>query len=401
MKKHEWKGPLVFWYAISNKAALFSKTICPLSRMKISRQIVLISSILFLFLASGCSRNLFQPDSPGADSRFLGTADDLHGVEEGFDAEVNSSSGSEAESVPNQSFSAVDEGQPGAGATESFTEENVGEEVDPSLSLSEKPDSARDFGSAEQGMPGDGSTGSFSADALDGDRGAGSGPSERFAGNDSGTGSEADSGFFKEENVGEVDPSLSLSEKPDSARDFGSAEQGMPGDGSTGSFSADALDGDRSGQGNGFAGDDSGASPEPFMVQPGEDQVASLPEEEDALRLMPFRASNLLEDIHFAFDKHDLDNHSRSILNKNVAYLKSYPQLKIEIQGHCDERGSNSYNISLGERRVQSTRSYLVSLGVDEKRIHTISYGEEKPFCTESNEECWYQNRRAHFLIAE
>ena len=107
------------------------------------------------------------------------------------------------------------------------------------------------------------------------------------------------------------------------------------------------------------------------------------------------------EDINFAFDRYDLDDRSRAILKNNMAYLKSHPELKIEIQGHCDERGTNRYNISLGERRVQSTKSYLISLGVDESQIRTISYGEERPFCFESNEKCWHQNRRGHFLVAE
>ena len=73
-----------------------------------------------------------------------------------------------------------------------------------------------------------------------------------------------------------------------------------------------------------------------------------------------------------------------------MAYLKSHPDIKIEIQGHCDERGTNRYNISLGERRAQSTRSYLISLGIDESQIRTISYGEERPFCFESNEDTFY-----------
>ncbi len=116
--------------------------------------------------------------------------------------------------------------------------------------------------------------------------------------------------------------------------------------------------------------------------------------------MLPYRFLDHLKEINFAFDRYDLDSKSRAILESNVAYLKTHPILKIEIQGHCDERGTNSYNISLGERRAQSTKSYLVSLGIDESRIRTISYGEEKPFCFESNEICWYQNRRAHFLIS-
>ncbi len=367
----------------------------PAAIMKTTKQILLAVLILFLFLASGCSKNLFQHGDPESDPRFLGTVNDLDGIEEGFDT-ADSSSGSGGKPESGQSLDATDEGIPGGGSG-SFKEEKVSE-VDPSLSLHEQPASPRDFGSAEQGMPGDGSTGSFSADAFDGDRG---GQGDGFAADDSGASPEPGSGFIREESVGEEDIFSGLPEQSASPRDFGSAEQGMPGDGSTGSFSADAFDGDRGGQGNGFAADDSGASPEPFLTQPGEDQVASLPQEEDALRLMPFRSSNGLQNIHFAFDKYDLDDNSRAILQKNVAYLKSYSKIKIEIQGHCDERGSNSYNLSLGERRAQSTKAYLVSLGIDENRIRTISYGEERPACILSNELCWYQNRRAHFLVAE
>ena len=108
-----------------------------------------------------------------------------------------------------------------------------------------------------------------------------------------------------------------------------------------------------------------------------------------------------LKDIFFEFDNYDLSDKAKSILNKNVVYLKSNPSLKIEIQGHCDERGSNTYNIALGERRVQSTKQYLVTQGVDSSNVQTIGYGEEKPFCFDSNETCWFQNRRAHFMLAK
>ena len=73
--------------------------------------------------------------------------------------------------------------------------------------------------------------------------------------------------------------------------------------------------------------------------------------------------------------------------------------MKIKIQGHCNERGTNNYNIALGERRAQSTKMYMVSQGVNSEQIHTISYGEEKSFCPENNYKCWIENRRAHFRI--
>jgi peptidoglycan-associated lipoprotein len=118
-------------------------------------------------------------------------------------------------------------------------------------------------------------------------------------------------------------------------------------------------------------------------------------------RLQDFQVSESLKDIHFKFDKYDLDGNSRTILKENAKYLKSKPGLHVEIQGHCDERGTNNYNIALGERRAQSTKQYLVSQGVDSSNVHVISFGEEKPFCFESGESCWYQNRRAHFMVSK
>jgi peptidoglycan-associated lipoprotein len=116
---------------------------------------------------------------------------------------------------------------------------------------------------------------------------------------------------------------------------------------------------------------------------------------------LEFKTSSDLKDIYFKFDQYDLDDASRDILYKNATFLKvKSPIAKIEIQGHCDERGTNNYNISLAERRAKSTKIYLVSLGVDPKRIHTISFGEEKPLCMENKEVCWSKNRRSHFRIS-
>jgi len=118
-------------------------------------------------------------------------------------------------------------------------------------------------------------------------------------------------------------------------------------------------------------------------------------------RLYSFRPTSELKDIHFQFDKYDLDERSMSILKQNADFLKQHPSVKVEIQGHCDERGTNNYNLALGQRRADSTRKFLASLGVSENRLHVISYGEEKPFCSESGENCWWRNRRAHFMVAE
>ena len=133
----------------------------------------------------------------------------------------------------------------------------------------------------------------------------------------------------------------------------------------------------------------------------GSDEEASAFGKDARLSDLEFKTTTDLKDIHFKFDQYDLDDSSRDILNKNATFLKiKSPMAKIEIQGHCDERGTNNYNISLAERRAKSTKIYLVSLGVDPKRIHTISFGEESPLCTDNTEVCWSKNRRAHFRVS-
>ena len=89
--------------------------------------------------------------------------------------------------------------------------------------------------------------------------------------------------------------------------------------------------------------------------------------------------SSLLKDIYFDYDKYDIRPGDAAILKENAALLKKYPTVKIQVEGHCDERGTNEYNLALGERRANSTKNYLVSLGIPSDRISTISYGEEKP----------------------
>jgi peptidoglycan-associated lipoprotein len=107
----------------------------------------------------------------------------------------------------------------------------------------------------------------------------------------------------------------------------------------------------------------------------------------------------LLADIHFDLDRADLRDADRSILSQNADTLKKFDFLRITVEGHCDERGSVEYNLSLGERRAKAAYDYLVSLGVDASRLKTVSYGKEVPLCQESNEGCWARNRRAHFAI--
>ncbi len=109
--------------------------------------------------------------------------------------------------------------------------------------------------------------------------------------------------------------------------------------------------------------------------------------------------SSLLKDVYFDFDKYDIRPADAAILKENAALLKKYTNVKIQIEGHCDERGTSEYNLALGERRANSTKNYLMSLGVSPERISTISYGEEKPIDPGHNEEAWGKNRRAHTII--
>ena len=106
-------------------------------------------------------------------------------------------------------------------------------------------------------------------------------------------------------------------------------------------------------------------------------------------------------DAYFDTDKSDIRPDARDALSKTAEFLRSYSQVKVVLEGHCDERGSTEYNLGLGERRAQAAKNFLVSLGVGADRIETVSFGKERPFCTEHDESCWQQNRRAHFLKAQ
>ena len=109
--------------------------------------------------------------------------------------------------------------------------------------------------------------------------------------------------------------------------------------------------------------------------------------------------SKLLKDIYFGYDKYEIRREDEEILRENAAFLKKNPKMKIQIEGHCDERGTAEYNLALGERRANHTKKYLVSLGITSDRISTISYGEERPLDPSNNEEAWAKNRRAHIVV--
>jgi peptidoglycan-associated lipoprotein len=114
-----------------------------------------------------------------------------------------------------------------------------------------------------------------------------------------------------------------------------------------------------------------------------------------------FVESAALRDVFFDFDRYDVRAGDKGTLDENAKWLKSNQSALLLIEGHADERGTNEYNLALGERRAKATRDYLVSVGIDAGRITVISYGEERPTCTEKADGCWAKNRRAHFLVKQ
>jgi peptidoglycan-associated lipoprotein len=108
--------------------------------------------------------------------------------------------------------------------------------------------------------------------------------------------------------------------------------------------------------------------------------------------------SSPLKDIYFDFDRADLRADAREILKANADWLKKYPAATVQIEGHCDERGTAEYNLALGAKRAQTAKDFLVTLGIPEQRLSTVSYGQELPVCTEHSEECWQKNRHDRFV---
>jgi peptidoglycan-associated lipoprotein len=106
-----------------------------------------------------------------------------------------------------------------------------------------------------------------------------------------------------------------------------------------------------------------------------------------------------LKDIFYDYDSHNLRADARDTLRANADWLKRNPAARVEIEGHCDERGTNEYNLALGAKRAQAAKDFLTTLGVGAERLSTISYGEEIPVCKEASEGCWQRNRRARFVV--
>ena len=106
-----------------------------------------------------------------------------------------------------------------------------------------------------------------------------------------------------------------------------------------------------------------------------------------------------LRDAFYDYDAASLREDARTALAKDAEWLKSHPTAKVLVEGHCDERGTDEYNMALGDRRANAVKEYLSALGIDEARFKTVSYGRQRPFCAEDSEPCHQQNRRAHFLL--
>jgi peptidoglycan-associated lipoprotein len=108
-----------------------------------------------------------------------------------------------------------------------------------------------------------------------------------------------------------------------------------------------------------------------------------------------------LKDIHFGYNDYTIQPQDNDILRANADWLQQNSTTRVQVEGHCDERGSEEYNIALGAKRAQAAKDYLQTLGINADRISTISYGKELPICQEHTEDCWSQNRRDHFAVQE
>ena len=134
-----------------------------------------------------------------------------------------------------------------------------------------------------------------------------------------------------------------------------------------------------------------------------EDMVIPTGEEsfEESALLQREDNNSVFKDVLFDFNKYDIREDARPVLNNVSSYLNIHRNLNIVIEGYCDDRGTNEYNLALGEKRARATKNYIASLGVSRERMTIMTYGEEKPLCTDQNEICWTKNRRSHSVIAK
>lgn len=148
------------------------------------------------------------------------------------------------------------------------------------------------------------------------------------------------------------------------------------------------------------AGPTTAAAPKPApsaAAKPAPGTTSSL----DALRSGDSATGGPLKDVSFGFDSAALSEGARATLKANADWLKGNPAARVQIEGHCDERGAADYNMALGAKRAQAAMDYLATLGIAANRLSTISYGEEIPVCKEKTEECWARNRRARFVVSQ
>ena len=130
-----------------------------------------------------------------------------------------------------------------------------------------------------------------------------------------------------------------------------------------------------------------------------ERQLAKIEMKDDVLSDRYKELKDLFEDIYFDYDEYEISAASKEVLEKISTWMLTNRASKISVEGHCDERGTNEYNLALGDRRAKAARDVLIALGIPSGRIEMISYGEEKPVCSEKTDACYAKNRRAHFVV--
>jgi peptidoglycan-associated lipoprotein len=141
------------------------------------------------------------------------------------------------------------------------------------------------------------------------------------------------------------------------------------------------------------------AVPEPQQEQTPVAEAAPPEQKEEAVKSEAAAPAKGLQPVYFDFDQSFIDNGAREVMKANAEWLTANPQSKIKIEGNCDERGTLEYNQALGQRRAANAKKYLTDLGISGSRISLISYGKEKPVCTENSESCWQKNRRDEFVV--
>ncbi len=147
--------------------------------------------------------------------------------------------------------------------------------------------------------------------------------------------------------------------------------------------------------------------PVPVAVQTAPTPIAVPPKPPETPRVAEVTLSDktlseiagYLKPAFFDYDAAEIRPDAREALGADAEFLKKWPTVKVTIEGYCDERGTRQYNMALGQRRASAARDFLVSLGVDTRRLSIVSYGKERPFCSEANEACWQKNRRANFVV--